>query len=93
MPSARFPIGISLSSVLLSFVLTSQLLGLAFVDDEPDESEFWVTMGYCILVVYLLFLLRYFVTNEGRKYTVSSFSISVILSFISSAMYLVEADA
>lgn len=93
MPSARFPIGISLSSVLLSLVLTSQLLGLAFVDDEPDESEFWVTMGYCILVVYLLFLLRYFVTNEGRKYTVSSFSISVILSFISSAMYLVEADA
>ena len=44
-------------------------------------------------VVYLLFLLRHFVTNEGRKYTVSSFSISVILSFLSSAMYLVEADA
>ena len=93
MPSARFPIGISLSSVLLSLVLTSQLLGIAFVDDEPDESEFWVTMGYWILTVYLLFLLRYFVTNEGRKYTVSSFSISVILSFLSSAMYLVEVDA
>jgi len=62
-------------------------MGDLFVDAEPDEEEFWEFFGPCILVVYLLFLIRYFVANEGRKYTVSAFSTSVILSFIGAGMY------
>ena len=87
MPETKFPIGIALSSVFLSLIIAFWQMGDLFVDAEPDEEEFWEFFGPCILVVYLLFLIRYFVANEGRKYTVSAFSTSVILSFIGAGMY------
>lgn len=87
MSKSRFPIGIALSSLFVSIIIFSWQIGFAFVDSEPDESEIGVTTVICILVGYLLYLLRYFVINEGRKYTVSAFSISVILSTVGVIIY------
>ena len=87
MSRPRFPIEFVLGSLFVTMIIFSWQIGFAFVDSEPDESEIGVTTVICILVGYLLYLLRYFVTNEGRKYTVSAFSISVILSTVGAIMY------
>ena len=87
MSKPRFPIEVVLGSLFVTMIIFSWQIGFAFVDSEPDESEIGVTTVICILVGYLLYLLRYFVTNEGRKYTVSAFSISVILSTVGAIMY------
>ena len=87
MTETKFPIGIALGSVFVSIIIFSWQIGFAFVDSEPDESEIGVTTVMCILVGYLLYLLRYFVINEGRKYTVSAFSISVIMSTVGVITY------
>ena len=79
MSNAKSVIGIVLSSVILSSMITSRQLGVAFVDSEPDEDVSSELLGPFILVVYLLFVIRYFVANEGRKYTVSALSTSVIV--------------
>tara|TARA_B100001564_G_scaffold127870_1_gene106733 strand:- start:135 stop:716 length:582 start_codon:yes stop_codon:yes gene_type:complete len=83
----KFPIGLVSVSVFLSLIIAFWQMGDLFVDAEPDEEELWEFFGPCILVVYLLFLIRYFVANEGRKYTVSAFSTSVIVSSIGAGMY------
>ena len=62
-------------------------LGVAFVDPEPDEDESWELIGPFILVVYLLFVIRYFVANEGRKYTVSALSTSVMVATVAYGIY------
>ena len=82
MSKTWLPIGIALSSVLLSLIIASSQLGIAFVDSEPDEDEKSDLIGPIILVVYLLFVIRYFVVDEGRKYSVSAFSSSVILATV-----------
>ena len=87
MSKPRFPIEVVLGSLFVTMIIFSWQIGFAFVDSEPDESEIGVTTVICILVGYLLYLLRYFVINEGRKYTVSAFSISVILSTVGVIMY------
>ena len=87
MSKPRFPIEVVLGSLFVTMIIFSWQIGFAFVDSEPDESEIGVTTVICILVGYLLYLLRYFVTNEGRKYTVSAFSISVIMSTVGVIMY------
>ena len=82
--ATRFPIEVVLSSLFVSLLITFWLLKFAFSD---SESEVGATIVFCILVGYLLFLLRYFVINEGRKYTVSAFSISATLSSIACGIY------
>ena len=82
MSKTRLPIGIALSSLAVSLVIFSWQTGFAFIDSEPDESESGAATVIWILVGYLLYLLRYFVVNEGRKYTISAFSISVILATV-----------
>tara|TARA_B100001121_G_scaffold309455_1_gene336366 strand:+ start:744 stop:1292 length:549 start_codon:yes stop_codon:yes gene_type:complete len=79
-----------LGSVILSSLIASSQLGIAFVDSEPDEDEQSELIGPLILVVYLLFVIRYFVANEGRKYTVSAFSTSVILATVACSIYEVQ---
>ena len=76
-----------MSSVFVSLIIAFRQVGVLFVDAEPDESEIGITTVICILVGYLLYLLRYFVVNEGRKYTVSAFSISVIMSTVGLIIY------
>jgi len=83
----RLPIGIALSSLAVSLVIFSWQTGFAFIDSEPDESESGTATVIWILVGYLLYLLRYFVVNEDRKYTVSAFSVSVILSTVGAITY------
>ena len=90
MTNARLLIGIVLGSVILSSLIASSQLGIAFVDSEPDEDEQSELIGPLILVVYLLFVIRYFVANEGRKYTVSAFSTSVILATVACSIYEVQ---
>ena len=90
MTNARLLIGIVLGSVILSSMIASSQLGIAFVDSEPDEDEQSELIGPLILVVYLLFVIRYFVANEGRKYTVSAFSTSVILATVACSIYEVQ---
>ena len=75
---------------MLSSIIASSQLGIAFVDPEPDEDEQSELIGPLILVVYLLFVIRYFVANEGRKYTVSAFSTSVIVATIAGSIYEVQ---
>lgn len=87
MSNAKFVIGIVLSSVILSSMITSRQLGVAFVDSEPDEDVRSELLGPFILVVYLLFVIRYFVASEGRKYTVSAFSSSIIIATIAGGIY------
>ena len=87
MSKTRFPIGIALGSVFVSIIILSRQTGFAFVDLEPDESEVGLTIVLCILIGYLLYLLRHFVVNEGRKYTISAFSISVILATVGAITY------
>ena len=87
MSKTWLPIGIALSSVLLSLIIASSQLGIAFVDSEPDEDEKSDLIGPFILVVYLLFVIRYFVANEGRKYTVSALSTSVIVATVAYGIY------
>ena len=87
MSKTRLPIGIALSSLAVSLVIFSWQTGFAFIDSEPDESESGTATVIWILVGYLLYLLRYFVVNEGRKYTVSAFSVSVILSTVGAITY------
>ena len=84
MPETRFPIEVVLSSLFVSLIITFWLLEFAFSD---SESEVGATIVFCILVGYLLFLLRYFVVNEGKKYTVSAFSISVMVSTVAIVTY------
>ena len=76
-----------MSSVFVSLIIAFRQVGVLFVDAEPDESEIGITTVICILVGYLIYLLRYFVVNEGRKYTVSAFSISVIMSTVGLIIY------
>lgn len=90
MTNTRLLIGIVLGSFILSSIIASSQLGIAFVDSEPDEDEQSELIGPLILVVYLLFVIRYFVTNEGRKYTVSAFSTSVILATVACSIYEVQ---
>ena len=90
MTNARLLIGIVLGSVILSSLIASLQLGIAFVDSEPDEDEQSELIGPLILVVYLLSVIRYFVANEGRKYTVSAFSTSVILATVACSIYEVQ---
>ena len=90
MTNARLLIGIVLGSVILSSLIASSQLGIAFVDSEPDEDEQSELIWPLILVVYLLFVIRYFVANEGRKYTVSAFSTSVILATVACSIYEVQ---
>ena len=90
MTNARLLIGIVLGSVILSSLIASLQLGIAFVDSEPDEDEQSELIGPLILVVYLLFVTRYFVANEGRKYTVSAFSTSVVLATVACSIYEVQ---
>ena len=90
MTNARLLIGIVLGSVILSSMIASSQLGIAFVDSEPDEDEQSELIGPLILVVYLLSVIRYFVANEGRKYTVSAFSTSVILATVACSIYEVQ---
>lgn len=87
MTNTRLLIGIVLSSVILSSMITSWQLGVAFVDSEPDEDVSSELLGPFILVVYLLFVIRYFVASEGRKYTVSAFSSSIIIATIAGGIY------
>ncbi len=87
MSEAKFPSGLVLTSVFLSLIIASWQLEIVLLDSEPDEEEFWEFIGPCIFIVYLLFLIRYFVVNEGRKYTVSAFSTSIILSAIAVINY------
>ena len=87
MSKTRLPIGIALSSLAVSLIIFSWQTGFAFIDSEPDESESGTATVIWILVGYLLYLLRYFVVNEGRKYTVSAFSVSVILSTVGAITY------
>ena len=90
MTNARLLIGIVLGSVILSSLIASWQLGIAFVDSEPDEDEQSELIWPLILVVYLLFVIRYFVANEGRRYTVSAFSTSVILATVACSIYEVQ---
>lgn len=90
MSKTWLPIGIALSSVLLSLIIASSQLGIAFVDSEPDEDEKSDLIGPIILVVYLLFVIRYFAVDEGRKYSVSAFSSSVILATVACSIYEVQ---
>jgi len=85
--NARLLIGIILGSIILSSMIASQQLGIAFVDSEPDEDEQSELIWPLILVVYLLVVIRYFVANEGRKYTVSAFSSSVIIATVAGGIY------
>ena len=85
--NARLLIGIILGSVILSSIIASSQLGIAFVDSEPDEDEQSELIWPLILVVYLLAVIRYFVANEGRKYTVSAFSSSVIIATVAGGIY------
>ena len=87
MSRTGFPIGIALGSVFVSVIILSWQTGVAFVDSEPDESEIGATTVLYILIGYLICLLRHFVVNEGRKYTISAFSISVILATVGAIMY------
>lgn len=87
MSKTSFPIGIALSSVIVAAIMFSWLTGFAFVDSEPDESELGATTAICILIGYLIYLLRYFLVNEGKKYTVSAFSICIILSTVGVIIY------
>ena len=73
--------------MFVSIIILSHQTGFAFVDLEPDESEVGLTTVLCILIGYLLYLLRHFVVNEGRKYTISAFSISVILATVGAITY------
>ena len=72
-------IGIVLSSLLVSMMIFSWEMEFAFV--EPEGEGFAPIVMYS-LVGYLLYLLRYFVVNEEKKYTVSAFSISVMVSTV-----------
>ena len=73
-----------MSAVFLSIIIING--SLEFLGSKT-ESYADNIIGFCILVVYLLFLLQYFVVNEGRKYTVSAFSISVIMSTVAVVIY------
>lgn len=90
MTNTRLLIGIVLGSFILSSIIASSQLGIAFVDSEPDEDEQSELIGPLILVVYLLFVIRYFVANKGRRYTVSAFSTSVILATVACSIYEVQ---
>ena len=72
-------IGIVLSSLLVSMMIFSWEMEFAFV--EPEGEGFHTIVMYS-LVGYLLYLLRYFVVNEEKKYTVSAFTISVMVSTV-----------
>ena len=73
----RLPIGVILGAVFASITVLYWWLNFAFSDSESETDE---TIVLSILVIYLLYLIKYFVANEGRRYTVSAFSISATLS-------------
>ena len=85
MPETRFPIGVALSSVFVSIIIYSSQVGFAFV--EPEAEGFLPPIVMWLLIGYLVYLLRFFVANEGRKYTVSAFSTSVLVSTVGAGVY------
>ena len=84
-PETRFPIGVALSSVIVSIIIYSSQVGFAFV--EPEAEGFLPPIVMWLLIGYLVYLLRFFVANEGRKYTVSAFSTSVLVSTVGAGVY------
>lgn len=84
-PETRLPIGIALSSVFVSIIIYSSQQGYIFV--EPEAEGFSPPIVIWLLIGYLIYLLRFFVVNEGRKYTVSAFSTSVFVSSVGAGMY------
>ena len=84
-PETRFPIGVALSSVFVSIIIYSSQVGFAFV--EPEAEGFLPPIVMWLLIGYLVYLLRFFVANEGRKYTVSAFSTSVLVSTVGAGVY------
>ena len=85
MPETGFPIGVALSSVIVSIIIYSSQVGFAFV--EPEAEGFLPPIVMWLLIGYLVYLLRFFVANEGRKYTVSAFSTSVLVSTVGAGVY------
>lgn len=73
----RLPIGVSLSSAFASITVIYWWLNYFASDSESETDE---TIVFCILVAHLLYSIQYFVANEGRRYTVSAFSISATLA-------------
>ncbi len=80
----RLNIGIALSSLLVSMMIFSWEMEFAFVELEAEGFPFIVMYS---LVGYLLYLLRFFVVSEEKKYTVSAFSISVMVSTVAIVTY------
>ena len=77
MSLARLPIGVSLSSAFASITVIYWWLNYFASDSESETDE---TIVFCILVAHLLYSIQYLVANEGRRYTVSAFSISATLA-------------
>lgn len=79
MSAVKFPLSVALSSVFVTLIVIYWWFTFAFSDSENEATKsLWIVL--CILIVYLVFVSKYFVENEGKKYTISSFAISVILS-------------
>ena len=63
--------GLDLSVSLINYRFLA--LEIVLLNSEPDEEILGSLSALVFFIVYLLFLIRYFVVNEGRKYTVSAF--------------------
>ena len=92
MSATKFTFIITLSSVFVTLIVINflaQFYGGA--SSETFLTSFYIAL--CSVFVYVVFLSIYFVKNEARNFTISSFVVSVLLSATADFYYDSQIDS
>ena len=92
MSATKITFSIALVSVFVTLIVINFLA--KFYGGASSETllpSFYIAL--CSVFVYVVFLSIYFVKNEGRNYTISSFVISVLLSVTADFYYGSQIDS
>ena len=92
MSATKITFSIALGSVFVTLIVINFLA--KFYGGASSETlfpSFYIAL--CSVFVYVVFLSIYFVKNEGRNYTISSFVVSVLLSVTADLYYDSQIDS
>lgn len=92
MSATKITFSIALGSVFVTLIVINFLA--KFYGGASSETFLpSLYIALCSVFVYVVFLSIYFVKNEGRNYTISSFVVSVLLSVTADLYYDSQIDS